>query len=72
MACNSEKAQSMLFRFRAAQAAESGILSTALQRRPKAPSIISSTPVCEKWWGQVLNEMLRKVTRIQDELLSDF
>jgi len=72
MARNSEKAQSMLFRFRAAQAAESGILSTALQRRPKAPSTISSIPVCEKWRGQVLKEVSRKVTRIQDESLSDF
>ena len=72
MARNSEKAQSMLFRFRAAQAAESGILSTALQRRPKAPSTIASIPVCEKWRGQVLKEVSRKVTRIQDEALSDF
>lgn len=72
MARNSEKAQSMLFRFRAAQAAESGVISTALQRRPKAPSIIESIPVCEKWRGQVLKEVSRKVTRIQDDALSDF
>src|SRR6266480_4907769 len=72
MARNSEKAQSMLFRFRAAQAAESGILSTALQRRPKAPSTISSIPVCEKWRGQVLKEISRKVSRIQDQSLTDF
>jgi hypothetical protein len=62
----------MLFRFRAAQAAESGILSTALQRRPRAPSTIASIPVCEKWRGQVLKEVSRKVQRIQDESLSDF
>ncbi|KIW13318.1 hypothetical protein PV08_08506 [Exophiala spinifera] len=72
MARNSEKAQSMLFRFRAAQAAESGLLPTAGQRRPKAPSTISTIPVCEKWRGQILKEISRKVTKIQDESLSDF
>ena len=72
MARNSEKAQSMLFRFRAAQAAESGVISTSLQRRPKAPSTIESISICEKWRGQVLKEVSRKVTRIQDEALSDF
>lgn len=73
MARNSEKAQSMLFRFRAAQAAESGLfLPTAGQRRPKAPSTISQIPVCEKWRGQILKEISRKITKIQDESLSDF
>ena len=72
MARNSEKAQSMLFRFRAQQAAESGLISTSLQRRPKAPSTVAQIPVCEKWRGQVLKEVSRKVTRIQDESLSDF
>lgn len=73
MARNSEKAQSMLFRFRAAQAAESGLLlPTAGSRRPKAPSTISQIPVCEKWRGQILKEVSRKITKIQDESLSDF
>lgn len=73
MARNSEKAQSMLFRFRAAQAAESGLfLPTAGQRRPKAVSSVSQIPVCEKWRGQILKEISRKVTKIQDESLSDY
>ncbi|ERF76011.1 Pre-mRNA-splicing factor [Endocarpon pusillum Z07020] len=73
MARNSEKAQSMLFRFRAAQAAESGLfLPTAGARRPKAPSTISQIPVCEKWRGQILKEISRKITKIQDESLTDF
>ena len=73
MARNSEKAQSMLFRFRAAQAAESGLLlPTAGQRRPKAPSTISQIPVAEKWRGQILKEVSRKITRIQEPALSDF
>lgn len=72
MARNSEKAQSMLFRFRAAQAAESGLLPTAGMRRPKAPSTVSTIPLCEKWRGQILKEVSRKITKIQDESLSDF
>lgn len=62
----------MLFRFRAAQAAESGLLPTAGQRRPKAPSTISTIPLAEKWRGQILKEVSRKVTKIQEESLSDF
>ncbi|KAK2875188.1 NineTeen Complex (NTC) component [Arthroderma sp. PD_2] len=69
---NSEKAQSMLFRFRAAQAADLGILDIGRTRRPKAITTIDSIPVCEKWRGQVLKEISRKVTRIQDLSLSDF
>ncbi|KAF2836845.1 Isy1-like splicing factor, partial [Patellaria atrata CBS 101060] len=69
---NSEKAQSMLFRFRAAQAADLGILDISRTRRPKLITSISSIPVCEKWRGQVLKEISRKVSRIQEESLSDF
>lgn len=72
MARNSEKAQSMLFRFRASQAAESGLLPTAGQRRPKATSTITQIPLAEKWRGQVLKEVSRKITKIQDESLSDY
>ncbi|KAF2180724.1 Isy1-like splicing factor [Zopfia rhizophila CBS 207.26] len=72
MARNSEKAQSMLFRFRAAQAADLGILDISRTRRPKLITSISSIPVCEKWRGQVLKEISRKVTKIQDPALSDF
>jgi hypothetical protein len=62
----------MLFRFRAAQAAESGLLPSSSLRRPKAPSTITTVPLCEKWRGQILKEVSRKVTKIQDESLSDF
>ena len=72
MARNSEKAQSMLFRFRAAQAAESGLLPASSLRRPKAPSTVNTIPLCEKWRGQILKEVSRKVTKIQDESLSDY
>lgn len=69
---NSEKAQSMLFRFRAAQAADLGILDIGRTRRPKAITSVTSIPTCEKWRGQVLKEISRKVSRIQDPSLSDY
>lgn len=72
MARNSEKAHSMLFRFRAAQAAEAGIIDISRTRRPKLITSITSIPVCEKWRSQVLKEISRKVTKIQDPALSDF
>lgn len=69
---NSEKAQSMLFRFRAQQAASLGILDISRARRPKAITSITAIPVCEKWRGQVLKEISRKVSKIQETSLSDF
>ncbi|KAI9712061.1 MAG: NineTeen Complex (NTC) component [Bogoriella megaspora] len=72
MARNSEKAHSMLFRFRAAEAASMGILDAGRTRRPKNITSMTSIPVCEKWRGQVLKEVSRKITKIQDLGLSDF
>ncbi|KAF2751099.1 pre-mRNA-splicing factor isy1 [Sporormia fimetaria CBS 119925] len=72
MARNSEKAHSMLFRFRAAQAAEAGILNISQTRRPKLITSVSTIPVAEKWRSQVLKEISRKVTKIQDPALSDY
>ncbi|RMZ90587.1 hypothetical protein DV736_g2183, partial [Chaetothyriales sp. CBS 134916] len=71
MARNSEKAQSMLYRFRATQASESGLLPTSSTRRPKAPSTIGTIPACEKFRGQILRDVSRKLLKIQDESLSD-
>lgn len=62
----------MLFRFRAAQAADLGILDIGRTRRPKAITAVTSIPICEKWRGQVLKEISRKVSRIQDQSLSDY
>ncbi|KAF9894575.1 NineTeen Complex (NTC) component [Aspergillus nanangensis] len=72
MARNSEKAQSMLFRFRAQQAAEIGIIDIGRARRPKGITSVDSIPSCEKWRGQVLKEISRKVSRIQELSLSDY
>jgi len=62
----------MLFRFRASQAASLGILDISRTKRPKLITAIDSIPVCEKWRGQVLKEISRKVSKIQDESLSDY
>ncbi|KAJ9487932.1 Pre-mRNA-splicing factor isy1 [Penicillium thymicola] len=72
MARNSEKAQSMLFRFRAQQAADLGIIDISRTRRPKAITSIDTVPVCERWRGQVLQEISRKVSRIHVQSLSDY
>ncbi|KAI1486624.1 Isy1-like splicing factor [Biscogniauxia mediterranea] len=72
MARNSEKAQSMLFRFREAQAADLGIIDAGRTRRPKVITEVDSIPSCEKWRGQTLKEISRKVSKIQDPALSDY
>ncbi|KAJ6781726.1 hypothetical protein PWT90_05223 [Aphanocladium album] len=72
MARNSEKAQSMLFRFREAQAADLGIIDTGRARRPRVITEVESIQVCEKWRGQVLKEISRKVSRIHEPVLSDY
>lgn len=62
----------MLFRFREAQAADLGIIDAGRARRPKMITEQDSVPACEKWRGQVLKEISRKVSRIQDPALSDY
>jgi len=71
MARNEEKAQSMLYRFREAQAAELG-LGTRADRRPKMASACKSLRECERWRGEILREISRKVSKIQDAGLSDY
>ena len=62
---NEEKAQSMLYRFREAQAAELG-LGTRSDRRPRMASTCKSLRECERWRGEILREISRKVSKIQD------
>lgn len=67
MARNSEKAQSMLYRFREQQAAEMGMGNRrAGDRRPRIAASVSSLRDCERWRGDVLKEISRKVSKIQD------
>ena len=62
----------MLFRFREQQAADLGIIDAGRTRRPKMITEVHSIPSCEKWRGQTLKEISRKVSRIQDQSLSDY
>jgi pre-mRNA-splicing factor ISY1 len=71
MARNEEKAQSMLYRFREAQAAELG-LGTRGDRRPRMASACKSLRECERWRGEILREISRKVSKIQDSGLTDY
>ncbi|KAG8868699.1 NineTeen Complex (NTC) component [Tulasnella sp. 331] len=71
MARNEEKAQSMLYRFREAQAAELG-LSRKGDRRPRMASACKSLRDCERWRGEILREISRKVSKIQDAGLTDY
>ncbi|KIM76180.1 hypothetical protein PILCRDRAFT_826529 [Piloderma croceum F 1598] len=71
MARNEEKAQSMLYRFREAQAAELG-LGTRSDRRPRMASACKSLRDCERWRGEILREISRKVAKIQDAGLTDY
>lgn len=68
MARNEEKSQSMLFRFREAQAAELG-LSGRSDRRPRVASSCKDLRQCERWRGEILREISRKVSKIQDGAL---
>lgn len=55
----------MLYRFREAQAAELG-LGTRGDRRPRMASACKSLRECERWRGEILREISRKVSKIQD------
>ncbi|KAJ7078325.1 Isy1-like splicing factor [Mycena belliarum] len=61
----------MLYRFREAQAAELG-LGTRGDTRPRMASACKSMRECERWRGELLREISRKVAKIQDAGLSDY
>lgn len=67
MARNSEKAQSMLYRFRESQALEMGMGNRVKgERRPRMASSVSSLRDCERYRGDILRDIGRKVGKIQD------
>ncbi|TPX32984.1 hypothetical protein SmJEL517_g04033 [Synchytrium microbalum] len=66
-----KKAQSMLFRFREAQADELG----GYKKNAKRPYLISEVATlaeCGTWRSEVLREISKKVSKIQDPGLNDF
>ncbi|KAF9426298.1 NineTeen Complex (NTC) component [Podila epigama] len=71
MARNEEKAQSMLYRFREAKNAELGG-SRYKEKRPYRVSEVTSLAEAEKWRRNVIGDISKKVSKIQDAGLSDF
>ncbi|KXS12933.1 Isy1-domain-containing protein [Gonapodya prolifera JEL478] len=71
MARNQEKAQSMLYRFREAQQAELGLVK-ANEKRPYLASMVDDLKEAERWRGQILSEIGKKVAKIQDSGLNDY
>lgn len=62
----------MLFRFREAQAADLGIVDASRTRRPRNITEVDSVAICERWRGQVIKEISRKMSRVQESSLSDY
>lgn len=58
----------MLYRFREAKAQELG-LATRSDRRPRIASTCKDLRQCERWRGEILREISRKVSKIQDRKL---
>ncbi|KAI8852359.1 pre-mRNA-splicing factor ISY1 [Chytridium lagenaria] len=69
MARNEEKAQSMLYRFREAQAVELGVRK--FEKRPASANMVDDSKEAEKWRNHVIRELTRKVAKIQDSSLSE-
>ncbi|WWD18558.1 hypothetical protein CI109_103011 [Kwoniella shandongensis] len=73
MARNGEKAQSMLYRFREQQAVDMGLGNRVKgDRRPRMASAVTSLRECERWRGDILRDISRKVSKIQDVSLGDY
>ncbi|BGP53487.1 NineTeen Complex (NTC) component [Rhodotorula sphaerocarpa] len=61
----------MLHRFRDAQAAELGLVQKT-DRRPRVAATCKDLRQCERWRGEILREISRKVSKIQDAGLTDY
>eukprot|EP01098_Paradermamoeba_levis_P009050 TRINITY_DN3748_c1_g5_i1.p1 TRINITY_DN3748_c1_g5~~TRINITY_DN3748_c1_g5_i1.p1 ORF type:complete len:273 (-),score=97.10 TRINITY_DN3748_c1_g5_i1:135-953(-) len=69
MARNEEKAQSMLNRFLQLKAEEK---RKPKERRPYLASECHNLPECEKWRSQILRDVGKKVTEIQNASLGEY
>ncbi|KAJ3341165.1 NineTeen Complex (NTC) component [Gonapodya sp. JEL0774] len=61
----------MLYRFREAQQAELGLVKPN-QKRPYLASLVDDLKEAERWRGQILSEIGKKVAKIQDSGLNDY
>lgn len=71
MARNSEKAMTALARWRQAKLAEEG-LDKKNERRPYLASECNNLKDCERWRLQIIKEVSKKVTQIQNAGLGEF
>ncbi|XP_075235700.1 pre-mRNA-splicing factor ISY1 homolog [Lycorma delicatula] len=72
MARNAEKAMTTLARWRAAQVTEQGGVTKEKERRPFLASECTDLPKAEKWRMQIIREIARKVSQIQNAGLGEF
>jgi len=57
----------MLYRFRESQAIEMGLGNRQKgDRRPRMASSVTSLRECERWRGDIMRDIGRKVSKIQD------
>jgi pre-mRNA-splicing factor ISY1 len=61
----------MLYRFRQQQAADMGIVDLSA-RRPKNITSVTSIPQAEKWRSQLVRDISRKISKIQEPSLSEY
>lgn len=55
----------MLFRFRESKAMEMG-LAVRGDKRPRMASVCTDLRAAERWRGEIMREISRKVSKIQD------
>jgi len=72
MARNSEKAMTALARWRRGKEEEEGIVDKKSQRRPYLATECDNLQEAERWRGQVIREISKNVTAIQNAGLGEF
>lgn len=72
MSRNSDKANTVLFRYQEQQAEANGYIDYNSTQRPRAVQKVSTLKDAEAWRKQVLTEINQKVMKIQDVSLSDY
>lgn len=71
MSRNKEKSQSMLHRYYQQQMAASSSLIGGADIRPRNVRSVTTIRECEKWRHDLIREVSRKITKIQDPLLTE-
>jgi pre-mRNA-splicing factor ISY1 len=63
----SEKAQSKLYKFKEKQSADMGMGDRQKgDRRPRMASSVTNLRDCERWRGDIMRDISRKVSKISD------